>query len=169
MTAPLPVCSAKLSIVGLSQYYGGGPRWNPECCSFPFLKCQYNGTLLHRVGLGLRDNHSSSTITSGGRGEEDEKIYAVYSFLRMCMYFMILRLHINLTVYNQYPTLEILGHNHLLIDALLELEMTKCWFSFQAQFPRIKSINQSVSRCWGRIYAKQIILMFIKGIFNQEH
>ena len=82
---------------------------------------------------------------------------------------MIWWLHINLTVYNQYPTLEILGHNHLVIDALLELEMTKCWFSFKAQFPRIKRINQSVSRCWGRIYAKQIILMFIKGIFNQEH
>ena len=35
MTAPLPVCSAKLSMLGLGQYYGGGPRWNPECCS-PF-------------------------------------------------------------------------------------------------------------------------------------
>ena len=34
MTAPLPVCSAKLSIVGPGQYYGGGPRWNPWCCSF---------------------------------------------------------------------------------------------------------------------------------------
>ena len=37
MTAPLPVCSAKLSIVGPGQYYGGGPRWNPRCCSFAFL------------------------------------------------------------------------------------------------------------------------------------
>ena len=36
MTAPLPVCSAKLSIVGPGQYYGGGPRWNPGCCSFAF-------------------------------------------------------------------------------------------------------------------------------------
>ena len=34
MTAPLPVCSAKLSIVEPGQYYGGGPRWNPGCCSF---------------------------------------------------------------------------------------------------------------------------------------
>ena len=33
MTAPLPVCSAKLSMFGLGQYYGGGPRWNPECCT----------------------------------------------------------------------------------------------------------------------------------------
>ena len=37
MTAPLPVCSAKLSMLGLSQYYGGGPRWNPECCSLFFF------------------------------------------------------------------------------------------------------------------------------------
>ena len=29
LTAPLPVCSAKLSKLGLGQYYGGGPRWNP--------------------------------------------------------------------------------------------------------------------------------------------
>ena len=34
MTAPLPVCSAKLSMFGPGQYYGGGPRWNPRCCSF---------------------------------------------------------------------------------------------------------------------------------------
>ena len=34
MTAPLPVCSAKLSIVWPGQYYGGGPRWNTRCCSF---------------------------------------------------------------------------------------------------------------------------------------
>ena len=39
------------------------------------------------------------------------------------MYFMIWWLHINLTVYIKYPTLAILGHNHLVIDALLELEM----------------------------------------------
>ena len=37
MTAPLPVCSAKLSIVGPGQYYGGGPRWNPWCCSYALL------------------------------------------------------------------------------------------------------------------------------------
>ena len=34
MTAPHPVCSAKLSMFGPGQYYGGGPRWNPRCCSF---------------------------------------------------------------------------------------------------------------------------------------
>ena len=34
MTAPLPVCSAKLSIVGSGWYYGGGPRWSPRCCAF---------------------------------------------------------------------------------------------------------------------------------------
>ena len=39
MTAPLPVYSAKLSIVGPGLYYGGGPRWNPGCCSFaPYAK-----------------------------------------------------------------------------------------------------------------------------------
>ena len=37
MTAPLPVCSAKLSMIWLGQYYGGGPRWNPQCCSFAIL------------------------------------------------------------------------------------------------------------------------------------
>ena len=37
MTAPLPVCSAKLSLIWPGQYYGGGPRWNPWCCSFPFV------------------------------------------------------------------------------------------------------------------------------------
>ena len=107
MTEPLTVCSAKLSIVGLSQYYGGGPRWNPECCSFCCLKCQYNGTLLHWVGLGFRDKPISSTITSGVSVEKDERIYVVHYFLHMCMYFMIWRLHINLTVYHQYPTLAI--------------------------------------------------------------
>ena len=33
VTAPLPVCSAKLS-----KYYGGGPRWNPWCSSFSVPK-----------------------------------------------------------------------------------------------------------------------------------
>ena len=40
VTAPLPVCSAKLSTIGPGQYYGGGPRWNTRCCSFakmPFM------------------------------------------------------------------------------------------------------------------------------------
>jgi hypothetical protein len=36
VTAPLPVCSAKLSTVG-PGYYGGGPCWNPWCCSFVFF------------------------------------------------------------------------------------------------------------------------------------
>ena len=48
-------------------------------------------------------------------------LFWVYPLLRMCMYFMIWRLHINLTVYHQYPTLAILAHKHLGIDALLEL------------------------------------------------
>ena len=37
VTAPLPVNSAKLSIIGPGQYYGGGPRWNPGRCSFVLL------------------------------------------------------------------------------------------------------------------------------------
>ena len=156
-TAPLPVCSVKLSIIWISQYYIGGPRWNPECYYFRCLKCQYNGTLLHQVVLGLRDKPSSSSITSGGEGgEEDERIYLVQSFLRMCMYFMIWWLHINLTVYHQYPTMAILAHKHLGIDALLELEMTKSWFSFQAQPPKMQHMHQSLSRCWARIYPKEI-------------
>ena len=40
MTAPLPVCSAKLSIIRPGQYYGGGPRWNTGCCSFCYLGTQ---------------------------------------------------------------------------------------------------------------------------------
>ena len=39
VTAPLPVCSAKLSTIWLGQYYGGGPRWNPQCCSFFIFAC----------------------------------------------------------------------------------------------------------------------------------
>ena len=49
MTAPLPVCSAKLSIVGPGQYYGGGPRWNPRCCS------------LFASFLPAKPNHQSET------------------------------------------------------------------------------------------------------------
>ena len=37
----------------------------------------------------------------------------------MCMHFMIWRLHINVTVYQQYPTLAILAHKHLGIDATI--------------------------------------------------
>ena len=37
MIAPLPICSEKLIIVGLSQYYGGGPHCNTEYCYFCFL------------------------------------------------------------------------------------------------------------------------------------
>ena len=40
MTAPLPVCSAKLSIIRPCQYYGWGQRWNPRCCSF-YLRTHY--------------------------------------------------------------------------------------------------------------------------------
>ena len=39
------------------------------------------------------------------------------------MYFVILRLQINLTVYHYYPPLAILTHKHLVIDDLLELEL----------------------------------------------
>ena len=42
MTAPHPVCSVKLSMFGLGQYYGGGPRWNPECCSLLPLPLLYS-------------------------------------------------------------------------------------------------------------------------------
>ena len=41
MTAPLPVCSAKLSMIWLCQYYGGGPRWNPKVFFFLFCKVEY--------------------------------------------------------------------------------------------------------------------------------
>ena len=87
----------------------------------------------------------------------------------MCMYFMILRLHINLKVYHQYPTLDILAHMHLGIDALLELEMTKFWFSFKAQPPKMQHMHQSLSRRWVRIYPKQIKLLFVEGTFNQKN
>ena len=39
------------------------------------------------------------------------------------MYFVIWGLQINITVYNFYPPLKILTHKHLVIDALLELEL----------------------------------------------
>ena len=83
MKVPLTLCSESLSIVGISYYYGGLPYWNPECFYFCCLKCQYNGALLHRVGLGFSDRPSSSTISSGGRGEEYERIYVVQYFLRI--------------------------------------------------------------------------------------
>ena len=34
MKAPLAVCSSKLSIFSLIQYYGGIIQWNSECCYF---------------------------------------------------------------------------------------------------------------------------------------
>ena len=85
------------------------------------------------------------------------------------MYFMIWRLHINLKVYNQYPTMAILAHKHLVIDALLELEMTKYWFSIKAQSPKMQHMHQSLSRYRVSIYPKQIILLFVEGIFNQKY
>ena len=36
MRTPHPVCSVKLSMIWLGSYYGGGPRWNTQCCSFLF-------------------------------------------------------------------------------------------------------------------------------------
>ena len=54
----------------------------------------------------------------------------------MCMHFMIWRLHINVTVYQQYPTLAILAHKHLGIDATItsggrgeEDEGTGIWYA----------------------------------------
>ena len=40
----------------------------------------------------------------------------------MCMHFMIWRLHINLTIYHQYPTLTIIDHKHLGIDETITPE-----------------------------------------------
>ena len=55
MTAPLPVCSAKLSMLGLGQYYGGGPRWNPQCCSL------FAGTFqFHFFPLIFKNQHPGS-------------------------------------------------------------------------------------------------------------
>ena len=81
---------------------------------------------------------------------------------------MIWWLHINFTVYNQYPTLAILAHKNLEIDALLGLEMTITWFSFKTQLLEIKHIYQSLSRCWVTIYPKQIILLFVEGTFTRK-
>ena len=73
MTAPLTVLSKKLSIVGHCLYYNWGKHWNPECYYFGFLKRQltwiYNGALLHIIGLGFRDKHRSSALTTGERGK----------------------------------------------------------------------------------------------------
>ena len=46
MRTPHPVCSVKLSMIWLGQYYGGGPRWNTQCCSFPI--CEYYYVLPQR-------------------------------------------------------------------------------------------------------------------------
>ena len=52
MTAPLPVCSAKLSIVWPGQYYGGGPRCNTRCCSFYTCTHHHFITLLtHKITI----------------------------------------------------------------------------------------------------------------------
>ena len=82
---------------------------------------------------------------------------------------MIRWLHINLTVYHQYPTLAILTRNHLGIDALLDLETTKCWFSFKAQSPKMQHMHQSLSRRWVMIYPKHIKLLFIEVTFHQKN
>ena len=82
---------------------------------------------------------------------------------------MIRWLHIILTVYIKYPTLAFLVWKHLGIDALLELEMTNVLFSFKAQFPKMQYMYQSFSRFWVRICTKQIILLFVKGTFNQKN
>ena len=81
ITALLSVCSEKLSIIGLSYYFGVAPHWNTECYSFGCLKLQwewsYNRALLQLVGFGFRDKHSTSTLMSVGRGKYDARIYVV--------------------------------------------------------------------------------------------
>ena len=71
-----------------------------------------------------------------------------------------------LTVYHQYPTMAILAHKHMGIHDLLELEMTKCLFSFKPQPHKIQHMHQSLSRRWVRIYPKQLKLLFIEGTFH---
>ena len=166
MTAPLPVCSAKLSIVGISQYYGERPRWNTEFCYFCCLKCQriwlYNGTS-YFWGSGI---NTGPKLLHQGRREEDARIYLVQYFLCIYKYFLILKLQIILRIYHHYPPLATLTHKPLCINELLELEMTKIQFSFMAKPTRVQHMHQSPSRCWARIYPKQRILLFIEGIFQ---
>ena len=53
MTAPLPVCSAKLSMIWTCQYYGGGPRWNPSCSSFCPIKQYILLDITQRTTAGI--------------------------------------------------------------------------------------------------------------------
>ena len=174
MTALLPICSAKLRIVGLTQYYGREPRWNHEYCCFCFLKCQQiwlqNISLLHLIYLEFREEHRSSKLTSGRR-EEDTRTQVKYFSMRICMYFVKQRLQINHTVYHLYPPLAILTHKNLVIGALLELEleMTKIWFSFNAKAPRIQHMHHSPRRRWQGIYANKRQLFLIEVIFHQKN
>ena len=68
VTAPVSVCSEKLSIVALSSYYGGDHFGILSSVLFNCLKCEWiwlnNGSLLHLTWLGFRDKHRSSTCTS---------------------------------------------------------------------------------------------------------
>ena len=82
---------------------------------------------------------------------------------------MIWGLHIIITVYNQYPTLAFWAHQNFSNNALLELETTKFWFSFKAPPPKMQHMHQSLSRCWVRIYPKQIILLFFEVTFQQNN
>ena len=68
---------------------------------------------------------------------------------------MIRQLRIDITVYHYYPFLAILVHNHLSIDALLESEMRKQYFSYSAQPPQIQNMIHSLSICWVSLYSKQ--------------
>ena len=49
--------------------------------------------------------------------------------------------NIKKTVYHQNPILAFLVHKHLVIDALLELEMKKSWFAFKAQISKMQHIH----------------------------
>ena len=88
-----------------------------------FIAIQWRN--LYLVGLGFRDIHKYSNFSSDWRGKSDARIYVVCSFIRIYIHFVIWQYHIDLTVYFLYPILDILAHNHLGIDALLESEMTK--------------------------------------------
>ena len=174
MREPPSIISQKLSIFGISYYYDRQPHWNHEYCDFCCLKYQqiflHNGSILHLIYFGLRDKHRSSTFTAGRR-VEDARIQIVQYFIRIYMYFMIWGLQINLLVYHYYLDLDILTHNNLVIDALLELdlEISKIQFSFKSKASRIQHMHQIPGRRWASIYANKRKMLFIEGIFQQKN
>ena len=85
------------------------------------------------------------------------------------MHFMIWRLYLNLTVYHQYPTLAILAHKHLGIDALLELERTKLLVFIQGTTPQnTEYASESQSVDVGGGYTQNRFLFFVEGTFHQK-